>query len=194
MGRYIQSDPIGLAGGINTYGYVGGNPVMGIDPYGLETWGFSLGLGYTTKSGASYGGSATIALDSKGDFAVLINGEGGVGGFGKGLSLFGRGMFGFGDNTIDTLRGLGGSFSANKGVYSGSVTFPYKANECEPWDENGGPQSYPPVVEFGWGYGKGASMTGAYGDTSGYGDTKFRSSALGDIGRWIGRGLYDLTH
>ncbi len=44
-GRFTQQDPIGLAGGMNLYGFAGGDPVNFSDPFGLWPWPELAGTG-----------------------------------------------------------------------------------------------------------------------------------------------------
>jgi RHS repeat-associated protein len=187
-GRYIQSDPIGLAGGINTYGYAYQNPINNFDPNGEEVWGITFGGGYTAKNGTAVGNSITLALDHKGNFSVLTTHEFGEGA-GKGISFFGRGLFGFGDNNVNSLEGPGLSTSATIGSFSSSATLPYKYTpqdgQCSPYGVH---EFYMPVVELGVGRGSGVSITYSYGVS------RYKSDILGRIGRNLGRGIYDLLH
>jgi RHS repeat-associated protein len=56
IGRYLESDPIGLRAGLNTYGYVVGNPLLFNDPFGLDAVGQAMGRAIGLWGGRAVGG------------------------------------------------------------------------------------------------------------------------------------------
>jgi RHS repeat-associated protein len=126
LGRFLQPDPIGFAGGMNLYAYVGNDPVNARDPWG--TWGIYLGADFDA-GGVVVGGFSIVAYHDCGNVlcsdawgsegwrgAVIIHG--GIG-FDYSVGL----IAGFARN-YDVLLGWGAYGELGVGVGSVNIAFP----------------------------------------------------------------------
>ncbi len=126
-GRYITSDPIGLKGGLNTFGYVYQNPLMYVDPDGRRVkWNG------TTRGGGLTIGVGFIFMDyeftseCKCNKRVTVKGQaylGSVGAGGKGASTGGAVMFTPGQCPIGEDFAGSAWYSGISSVVIGGATF-----------------------------------------------------------------------
>ncbi len=138
-GRYIQSDPIGLAASLNTYVFTDSNPIIKTDPYGLESYADD-----GDWTGPNGNGVVNVGGGFGGSFHSLL------------VGIFVSEVIGFDTNgnkcIYTTLCGR-----LRPGIYAG-VGWPVSIGPGSLPSENSGNDWIPDSFGFGFDYGTGASI------------------------------------
>ena len=83
MGRFISQDPTRFRSGLNFYTYAGNDPLIGVDPSGLDTQIYGSVGGGIIAPGAGGSGSVNVGVNvdwgNLGNSTVYIQGQGNVG-------------------------------------------------------------------------------------------------------------------
>ena len=111
MGRFLSTDPLGYADGMNLYAYVRNNPINSADALGLYT--VAVGSTFLVGAGAGATGQTSLAVDSSGNVALVETSGGG--GCGCATASAGVAFSGTNAKTVHDLQGTGGQAGGSVG-------------------------------------------------------------------------------
>ena len=168
-GRYVQSDPIGLAGGISTYAYVGSNPYQRGDRDGLRA-DMDLCAGLSAEACMAMG---TNFLP---DYVVINVNVPSLFAFGYTITKSGT-IFGHGGGSLGNPKGIGSGKAWGLSIASGHMI----SKSCPAPEE---------VDDFVNGVTRGASFYRGIGGGIATND----SGTAAEVGFGFGGGSFDYTY